>query len=317
MPHIPNVSIGVPVFNGELFLAAAVESLLAQKYADFEIILCDNASTDGTGDICRHFAALDPRVRYHCNEQNIGPHPNFKLAFELARAPYFRWHAHDDLVDPEHLGRCVAALESTPGAVLAQSLVRIVDPDGIELGVYDSGLNGASSESPSRRFAALIFSRHLCTEMFGVMRSSALRQTALLRDYYGGDRALLAEMSLLGRIVQVPEPLFSNREHPGRGSRAVKPADHQTSAKEVRQNRAAPLMWNLWADYGRAVRQHIANPAERLRYRAYLLGWWFVDWNAARLAVDVVGLAYPGIYEFVNRLKLRFLGPMPQIGLRR
>src|SRR3954470_1068595 len=93
----PRVSIGLPVYNGQRFLAPAVSSLLAQTFADFELVICDNASTDDTEAICRRFAERDPRVRYHRNEQNVGAAPNFNRALALSTGQYFKWAAHDDL----------------------------------------------------------------------------------------------------------------------------------------------------------------------------------------------------------------------------
>src|SRR4051812_3389434 len=97
MTHQPRLSIGLPVYNGERYVAQAVESLLGQTYSDFELIVCDNASTDGTEAILRKLAGSDSRVRYHRNDVNIGATPNFNRAFALARSPYFKWSAHDDL----------------------------------------------------------------------------------------------------------------------------------------------------------------------------------------------------------------------------
>ena len=68
----PLLSIGLPVYNGERFLAQALDCLLAQTFRDFEIIISDNASTDRTPEICRAYARRDPRVRYVCNQRNLG-----------------------------------------------------------------------------------------------------------------------------------------------------------------------------------------------------------------------------------------------------
>ena len=76
MPDQPTVSLGLPVYNGENYLAATLDALLAQTYRDFELIICDNASTDGTEAIGRRYAAADRRVRYHRNAENIGASAN-------------------------------------------------------------------------------------------------------------------------------------------------------------------------------------------------------------------------------------------------
>ena len=81
----PRVSIGLPVFNGERYLARAIDSILAQDYADFELIVSDNASTDRTAEICRDHAERDPSVRYVRNARNLGAGPNYDRPFLLAR----------------------------------------------------------------------------------------------------------------------------------------------------------------------------------------------------------------------------------------
>src|SRR5689334_5828767 len=99
----PQVSMAVPVYNGERYLGEALDSLLAQTFEDFELIICGNASTDGTGEIARHYAAKDRRVRYVRNERNLGLGGNVRRAFALSSGAYFRWHAADDLCGPESL----------------------------------------------------------------------------------------------------------------------------------------------------------------------------------------------------------------------
>ena len=302
-PATPRVSIGLPVYNGEAYLDEALRSLTAQDFSDFEIIICDNASTDRTASIAKRWADRDPRIRYFRSDSNIGANPNFNRAFERARGRYFRWAAADDAVNPEYLRRCLTALEANPGAVLCQSLVQIIDGTGCEIGIYDGGVRGAELDDAADRFAASVLSRHLCTHVFGLVRSDALRATRLLPDYYGSDRALLAELALLGRFVLVPAALFKNREHPGRGSRAMR----------SRSKGRGPPIWNLYVDYWRAITSHVHDPRDGMRCRLHLLRWWLVDWNYARLAVELVGSIWPPLFGWVNRLKVLIYGPLPQL----
>ena len=108
--HEPTLTIGLPVYNGEAFLAESINSVLTQDYTDLELVITDNASTDGTAAICREYAARDPRVRYRRNATNLGIAGNFNAAFAEARGRYFKWHAADDLIGPGHLSLCVAEL---------------------------------------------------------------------------------------------------------------------------------------------------------------------------------------------------------------
>ena len=91
MNNRSRVSIGLPVYNGEKYLEQALISILSQTYTDFELIISDNASTDRTQAICREYAAKDPRIRYYCNEENLGAAPNHNRVFELASGEYFKW----------------------------------------------------------------------------------------------------------------------------------------------------------------------------------------------------------------------------------
>src|SRR5689334_9657310 len=110
----PCVSIGMPVFNGERYLAQAITSVLSQGFRDLELIICDNASTDRTEQICREVARQDPRLRYYRNSRILGAAPNYNLCFQHARGTYFKWAAHDDCLAPDYLAKAVAALEAAP-----------------------------------------------------------------------------------------------------------------------------------------------------------------------------------------------------------
>lgn len=98
-PQNPKISIGMPVFNGERYIRAALDSLLAQTYMDFELIISDNASTDQTKTICQEYEKDDKRIRYYRQHENIGSTKNFKYVLDMARAEYFMWAAHDDVWD--------------------------------------------------------------------------------------------------------------------------------------------------------------------------------------------------------------------------
>ena len=112
----PRVTLGVPVFNGGPFLPETLDSLLNQTFSDLEVVISDNASTDRTEEICRAYAARDPRVRYYRNDVNRGAAWNHNRVFELARGEFFKWSAADDLCAPEFLTLCVAALDRDPAA---------------------------------------------------------------------------------------------------------------------------------------------------------------------------------------------------------
>jgi len=299
----------MPVFNGEKYLAKAIEAILQQDFAELELIICDNASTDSTRQICAEYSKHDARVRYHRHEANMGAAANFNSTVSMATAPYFMWAADDDYYEPTYISRCLAVLDVDPDVVLCSTLVRIVDSDDQPVADYDSQLDDAGDQQPVDRLGAVIMHRHLCTDMFGVMRIETLKQTECLNEYYGADRGFLAEMVLLGRFSKIREPLFNNREHPQRDSRLG--IDYQLS-----RGQRMPV-WKLYRQYRRAIRRHVENRGERNRCFRLLARWWFVDWNYARLCVDVVGSIWSSIYRIVNRLKVSIYGPVPQIYRKR
>jgi glycosyltransferase involved in cell wall biosynthesis len=270
MHETPLVSIGLPVRNGARFLAEAIDSILAQTLPDFELVISDNASSDETPRICQAYAAHDRRVRYYRQERNIGAARNFNLVFERAGGKYFKWAAHDDVIHPTYLARCVAALEAHPDAVLCQSVLEIVDGDG-EREIYDHTAFGTDRLRQSERLAARLRARR-CTEVFGVIRRDALLGTALIADHVGADRTLLIELALRGRFVGVPELLFINRDHPERFTRRNKTLHAQAEwYAPADAPRRVLRTWILYATCLRLIRAHVADTAERRRCYALAL----------------------------------------------
>jgi glycosyltransferase involved in cell wall biosynthesis len=129
--HIsPRVSFGMPVYNGAKTIASALESILGQTFADFEVIISDNASTDATSGIAQDFCKADRRIQYFRNERNLGAHPNFNRAFTLSRGEYFKWAAHDDVIASDYLEKCVRVLDEDSTFVMCCSYGMYVDVDG-------------------------------------------------------------------------------------------------------------------------------------------------------------------------------------------
>src|SRR5678816_531573 len=127
----PRVSIGLPVYNGEKYLARALHSLVSQDFEDFELIISDNASTDSTEAICRELAAKDRRIRYYRNETNIGATKNYNRVFELAHGEFFKWASHDDECHSSLVRRCVEQFDqASPSTVLVYPKADIIDDLG-------------------------------------------------------------------------------------------------------------------------------------------------------------------------------------------
>jgi glycosyltransferase involved in cell wall biosynthesis len=199
----PRLSIGLPVFNGEKYLRQAIDSIL---------IISDNGSTDRTGEICREYLK-DDRVHYYRSEKNHGLAWNLNRVFELSSGVYFKWAAHDDMMASEFLSKCISVLEKDPAIVLCHSKNAIIDETGEVVGTYRLGTI-MDSKKPHERFSEMLNRKGFPWLIFGVFRRDALSMTQIFGGYIGSDWNLLAEISLIGRIVEIPEYLFFRREHP-------------------------------------------------------------------------------------------------------
>lgn len=277
----PLVTVGVPVYNGERYLARALDSLLAQTFVDFEIVICDNCSEDATAEISADYSDRDPRVRFHRNPENLGLVGNFNRAFELARGTYFKWATHDDWHACHSLELTVGALEARPDASLCGTGVSIIDEDGIE---YDRWVppGGLEQPEPYRRLHRLLWTLgHYPHEMFGLLRASALCRTSLMQNYLGSDRVMLAEMSLLGPFVYVPEPLHFYTV-------ARRTAAPPPSVKYDPSNieRVQPRTWRLIYEHLRVVQRSNASARQRFILAGNVLGRFGIR-DRRRMAAEV------------------------------
>lgn len=113
----PLVSIGMLVYNGERFIRQTLDSLLAQDYKHFELIISDNASTDKTQEICLDYALKDQRIRYFRNKKNLGANLNFSKVFELSSGEFFMWASDHDLHDWTFISSCLGVLTNEQSVV--------------------------------------------------------------------------------------------------------------------------------------------------------------------------------------------------------
>lgn len=214
--HKPRVSIGLPVYNGMPYIEEAIDLILAQTYSDFELIISDNASTDGTEDICREYASKDKRIRYFRNDKNIGAAKNFNRVFELSSGEYFKWAAHDDLCATSFLSRCIEVLDRRFEIVLCFPKTILIDKGGKVLAMKEDNLIDLNSTEIVARFTKSLHPMKLCHNViFGLMRRNVLARTRLIGNYLASDRCLVASLSLYGPFYEIPEPLFFRRKHSG------------------------------------------------------------------------------------------------------
>lgn len=276
---MPRISIGVPVYNGENFLGDALDSLLGQTFRDFEIVISDNASTDRTEQICAMYAARDSRIRYVRNDRNLGPGPNYNRTFALATGEYFKWAAHDDTYAPQYLEKCVEVLDRDPTVVLCHSKTAFIDSNGKEIGRYDGKLNSDSLEVQAR-FRALVMNVK-CFEIFGVIRSSALRVTPLHGSFGHADGVLLARLGLMGRFYEIPEYLFFNRDHPEKSIYKYSTyRDYSVFYDPKNEGKILLPRWRMAIEYLRALAEVPLPMRARLACYLQFAHWVKVFWKS-------------------------------------
>jgi hypothetical protein len=250
MPQsVPKVSIGLPVYNGERYLRGALDALMAQDFTDFELVISDNASTDGTAAICAEYARRDSRLRLYRNDTNIGSAPNYRRVFELARGEFFKWCSHDDLWHPTLLRRCLDVFASAPqDIVLVYARCELIDEYGHAIGVASDRVE-TTDPRPYRRFARVLRNVSYAYPIWGLIRADVLRRTNLTGVTPYWDETLLAELALFGAIREVPDVLTQQRTHQ-RNAVALCAVDQETriSNDPNRATRATRAALRLWTD---------------------------------------------------------------------
>jgi glycosyltransferase involved in cell wall biosynthesis len=211
----PALSIGLPVYNGQRYLAKALDSLLNQDFEDFELIVSDNGSTDQTETICRDAAARDSRVRYLRNDQNQGATWNFRKVLEASSGEFFKYAAYDDECYPAMLRKCMDIIRTDPAIALAYTRSELIDENSAVVPPQCSprwdSIATSASQASIRLWHVLwrVLHGQAC---YGVIRASFLRR---IRPFgsVAGDWVVLAQLAMLGKIVEIPEVLFRLRRH--------------------------------------------------------------------------------------------------------
>lgn len=201
MTDRPLVTLGVAAYNEEKYIRESLENLLKQTYPHIRVLIGDNGSTDGTADICREFAARDERVIYVRRPKNIGQNANFNELARAAEGEYFCWISGHDLLDPDFVEKCVAALEADPGAVLACPRTLYMTSDGKVAGEKARPFD-IRRMAPEARFRETMW-RVDCNYVYGMFRLRPMLDTAIFRPVPAADRVFLSEMAIRGTFVPV------------------------------------------------------------------------------------------------------------------
>lgn len=276
MTGAPRLSVGLPIYNSDRFVAESIEALLGQTYDNFELIISDNASTDGTAEICHHYERQDSRIRYFRQPRNIGLAPNHNFVVEQARGELFKWAAGDDLYARDLLERCIEALDNDANAVLAHSWTARIDSTGTVTGAIEYPMTTSSPSAPER-FRSILFDSG-GDDDYGVMRIDVLRRTAMKESYHHADHTIIAEIGLHGSFCQVPEWLYFRRDHGERAERACPSMRSRCVNMDPRRasrlrHPAARLYGEYVLAYVSAVRRAPLTPADRRECYRYLAEW--------------------------------------------
>jgi glycosyltransferase involved in cell wall biosynthesis len=229
MPSQPTVSIGMPVYNGAHHLAAALESLLAQTYHNFELIISDNASTDASPRICRDFAARDARIRYSRNETNIGAHDNFLRTVQLAAAPYFMWAAHDDLWAPEFIEETLRLLDGHDDVIGSMARVRFIDVNSpLWLRFWAPHGTAPLLGSVQQNVVAHLKNPGTNSRMYALFRRHILADCLDIPICWGADTAFVTKSLKYGKYQEVDRCLIWRRRGMSQNMRAFVRQHHRT-----------------------------------------------------------------------------------------
>ena len=216
------LSIGLPVYNGEKFLQKCLDSLLAQTFSNFELIISDNASTDNTSKICQEYSKKDKRIRYIRQESNIGLLPNFNFVLQQAKNEFFMWIGVDDYILPDYVKKNMEILASNSNVVGSVSKINRYNFSEPQINNIDSKFVNFIKKLRTRFRKRDAFSisggydqkvrayltNSTCQVIYGVFRTDKLRKSIITSLFVGLDWAEMLNVLKFGDIHVVDEVLM-------------------------------------------------------------------------------------------------------------
>jgi glycosyltransferase involved in cell wall biosynthesis len=204
----PVASVLLPVFNGRDYLVPAVESVLNQTFTDFELLLLDDGSTDGSREILESFAHRDLRCQVH-SWPNRGIVATLNAGLQLAVGRYIVRMDCDDICAPDRFNKQVKFLDDHPDYVLIGSRVLWIDPEGMPLRISGDYLDHCDIDAENMR------GRTSPTHPAATIRKAALKRVGAYRDGFrhAEDLDLFLRLAEVGKIANLPEVLLSYRQH--------------------------------------------------------------------------------------------------------
>ncbi len=213
----PKVSIGMPVYNGGVFLQQALQSILVQSFTDFELIISDNASVDDTEAIISEFRDQDNRIRYIRQSENIGPIANFNYVLDKARADCFIWAAGDDLWDEDWIKVLFNNLNKS--VAISFGHVNNIDSNGKLVRTYKSfGFHGSKSLRMIKYYLAEDYNGK-ANIIYGMYHTKAIKNNGMREEYngcyFGVDMLFVFDCLQRGKIVCDESVLIYKRTEDG------------------------------------------------------------------------------------------------------
>jgi GT2 family glycosyltransferase len=204
----PTISVLIPVWHAVRFLPAALDSVLAQTFADFEVVAIDDGTSDGSAEVLAAFAARDSRVRM-VRQENRGIVASLNRALELARAPFVARMDHDDVSRPDRFAKQIAYLRQHPDVAAVSGAMDVIDQEGIYLRTEEFPTLPAAVESE------LMYRNCVCHPAV-MARTEALRKVGGYRKnaQFAEDYDLWLRLSEVGQMANLPDVLLSYRVHP-------------------------------------------------------------------------------------------------------
>jgi glycosyltransferase involved in cell wall biosynthesis len=224
-PTSPRVTVVIPTFNRARFLPVAIDSVLAQTYGDFRLLVADNASTDETAELVARYD--DPRIDYVRRPENVGITANHNLALRDVASEYCLIVPDDDVLFPQILERTVAALDANPRAGMVHARFQVLGEDGGVLKELDDWTYGLDSDTveTGEQFLreSMLWSCRVCAST-AMMRMRALPEPPFDQDDFPAiDFGMWLRMALDWEMAFLAEPLAGYRIHGASHSAAFGP----------------------------------------------------------------------------------------------
>ena len=298
----PTVSVGIPTFNRAGKLARAVESVLAQSHRNLELVISDNASADGTRQLCEAYARADGRVRYLRAPFNRGPTANFNTLFGQFTGDYAMLLSDDDWLDPRYVEECLAELLRRPELVLVCGRASYLsDGEVLGRGVPMQLLE----DSPRARVLRYLREVDENGVFYGLMAREVLLRAAPLRNVIGNDWLLAAAVAVQGKVATI-ETAAINRELGGTSS------DFRRLAATLglpRWQAWVPhlvIAWQVLRDVGGRAEAFGELPAAERARLAAAGAWAVISWRSLAWHMTMPAFAAAGRHRLGRPLWLAY-----------